>query len=107
MSTTQLTVSKDRQNVALYARELSNETYRTQLTADNIKSIGVPTDARLAIISGSTDVFVSTLSVAPPAPGDFVQAKQELNAAVINVEDVSTLYFVSREVCDVSVSFYT
>jgi len=104
----QLEIQRDQSSIPIYDLDLdrANAIYAGILPAATEKTLTVPTGATVAIVGASDHFFVGTDTVALPT-GDFAAANGMQNVTQINVKDVTTLHFISRNACDVGVIFFT
>lgn len=104
---TQLNVDRDPSSVATYIIEFSDDSYSLRLAADTQQTLAVPAGMTKAIISGDDYYMVSKSAITLPTEGAAaIKTGQHQAFDAVDVTDVTTLYFRSRNAMDLTVSFY-
>ena len=105
---TDLDLGRDVNSGFVYARQFSDEAYGVDLDASTEASLSVPTNAKYAIIGYEVGVtcWVSNATITIPTANTFSANAAVQNPLVMDVSDVTTMYFISESECTVDVSFF-
>jgi len=103
----QLKILRGPGSIPLYVTEMTDEGWTGALAADTDTTVAVPAGSRVALIGASDHYFVSESVITLPVVGaGFAKTDAEQDKDQINVEEVTTLHFRSRNTNDISIAFY-
>lgn len=102
----QLTVGRDNTSIPLYAIEIPDSAYQEYLAADTLGNTVVPVDARWALVGQTHNLWVGSATFTLPSLGNSGTESIRLNPEMIDLSDVTTLYFMSRAECDINIEYY-
>ncbi len=103
-------IKRDKQGAVTYAPQFADpddSIKQVRLAADTPTPVTVPTNGHIALISGSDHYFVGESALTLPSSGTFSAGLGEQNRSQADVTDVTTLHFIARNVCDITVVFFS
>lgn len=101
-------IKRDAFGQPTYCPRFSEDIYNCILQAGVAKSVTVPTNAHIAIISASDYYFIAKDTTAVlPTTAELTQSSSMQVFSQIDITGVTTLSIVSRNTSDLSIAFYS
>jgi len=102
----QLESGKDNRSTPIYAIVIPDTSYQAYSQQLIEGSVAVPADARWAIFNASHNYFISESSFTLPILGATSNEALRMNPEVVDVREITTIYYQTTEDAYINIEFY-